>query len=91
MKIFAFVNLVFLERTVEKFRYLRLSTSHRKSRTKRHSQATSPPPTSSLQSPVLSEGRGSSSSVANTAGCYLMSNNDHDDEDFEEEPMKLFS
>lgn len=44
-----------------------------------------------LQSPVLSEGRSSTSSASNTAGCYLLSNNDHDDEDFEEEPIKLSS
>jgi len=24
-------------------------------------------------------------------GCYLTSSNDHDDEDFEEEPIKLWS
>jgi len=24
-------------------------------------------------------------------GCYLMANNEHDDEDFEEEPIKLWS
>lgn len=79
----------FGERTAEKLRYLRLSTAHRKSRSKRNSQA--PPSPNLLQSPVPSEGRSSTSSVSNTTGCYLMNNNDHDDEDFEEEPIKLWS
>lgn len=59
-------EISFLERTAEKLRYLRLSSGHRKSRSKRNSQA-SPSP-NLLQSPVLSEGRSSSSSASNATG-----------------------
>jgi len=55
-----------VERTAEKLRYLRLSTAQRKSRPKRNSQA--PPSPHLLQSPILSEGRSSTSSASNTTG-----------------------
>ena len=55
-----------LERTAEKLRQLRLSTSQRKSRTKRNSQAIPSP--NLLQSPVLSEGRSSTSSASTATG-----------------------
>ncbi|CAF1043949.1 unnamed protein product [Rotaria sp. Silwood1] len=87
-KTFSTNNQTFGERTAEKLRYLRLSSSIRKSRSKRHSQPSSP---NLLQSPVMSDVRNSTSSTSNTTGCYLMSTNDHDDEDFEEEPIKLWS
>ena len=61
-----FNEISLLERTAEKLRYLRLSSSHRKSRSKRNSQA-SPTP-NLLQSPVLSEGRSSTSSASNATG-----------------------
>ncbi|UJR22272.1 hypothetical protein I4U23_025332 [Adineta vaga] len=79
-------NQTFGEKTAEKLRYLRLSTAHRKNRQKRNSQI--PPSPNLLQSPMLSEPRGSTSSTSNTTG---LDNNDHDDEDFEEEPIKLCS
>ncbi|CAF4349469.1 unnamed protein product, partial [Rotaria sordida] len=75
-------------KTAEKLRYLRLSSSIRKNRSKRNSQPSS---AHFLQSPVITNGRNSTSSVSNTTGCYLMPTTDHDDEDFEEEPMKLWS
>jgi hypothetical protein len=98
-----------VEKTAEKLRYLRISTSTRKSRSKRSSQVPSSP--NHLQSPVTSEARTSTSSTSNATGnekikiiyfysreecclpqgCYLMTNNEHDDEDFEEEPIKLWS
>lgn len=56
------------ERTAEKLRYLRLSTAQRKSRLKRNSQA--PPSPHLLQSPVISEGRSSTSSASNTTGLF---------------------
>ena len=55
-----------VERTAEKLRYLRLSTAHRKSRLKRNSHA--PPSPNLLQSPPVSETRGSTSSTSNTTG-----------------------
>ncbi|CAF4099650.1 unnamed protein product [Rotaria magnacalcarata] len=86
-KTFSTTNQTFGEKTAEKLRYLRLSSTARKSRPKRSSQASS----SFLQSPGMSDTRNSSSSTSNTTGCYLISSNDHDDEDFEEEPIKLWS
>jgi hypothetical protein len=72
---------------------------------KRYSQ--SPQASNLLQSPVLNDLRNSTSSTSNTTGLieisfrmnsslfhigsYLMSNHDHDDEDFEEEPIKLWT
>jgi hypothetical protein len=53
-----------LEKTAEKLRYLRLSSSTRK-RSKRSSQVPSP---NHLQSPVSSEPRHSTSSVSNATG-----------------------
>ena len=57
---------IVVERTAEKLRYLRLSSVQRKSRSKRNSQA--PPSPNLLQSPVLSDGRNSTSSTSNSAG-----------------------
>ncbi|CAF1572007.1 unnamed protein product [Adineta steineri] len=85
-KTFSPNNQTFSEKTAEKLRYLRLSTSHRKNRSKRNSQV--PPSPHLLQSPELNDTRGSTSSTLNTTG---LENNDHDDEDFEEEPIKLCS
>ncbi|CAF3305391.1 unnamed protein product [Rotaria socialis] len=73
----------FSERTAEKLRHLRLSSAQRKHRLKRTSQNPSSP--NLLQSPGFTERRGSISSTSNTTG---LENTDHDDEDFEEEPMK---
>ncbi|CAF0875816.1 unnamed protein product [Rotaria sordida] len=87
-KTFSTNNQTFGEKTAEKLRYLRLSSSIRKNRSKRNSQPSS---AHFLQSPVITNGRNSTSSVSNTTGCYLMPTTDHDDEDFEEEPMKLWS
>ncbi|CAF0733693.1 unnamed protein product [Adineta ricciae] len=91
-------NQTFSERTAEKFRYLRLATSVKKNRSKRSSHGPVLPPSPNiLQSPINSELRDSTSSASNTTecfsskGCYLMTNNDHDDEDFEEVPIKLSS
>jgi len=58
--------LRFLERTAEKLRYLRLSSSTRKNRSKRTSQG--PPSPNLLQSPAISEARISTSSTSNTTG-----------------------
>ncbi|CAF4763620.1 unnamed protein product, partial [Rotaria sp. Silwood2] len=41
-----------------------------------------------LHSSVLIDGRSSASSTSNAT---VLENNDHDDEDFEEEPIKLWS
>ncbi|CAF0893458.1 unnamed protein product [Didymodactylos carnosus] len=79
-------NHTFAGRTAEKLRYLRLSGSSRKSRSKRGSQAPSP---NCLQSPVAGDGRSSSSSASNTTdsyfpGCYIAPA-DHEEEE-EQEP-----
>jgi hypothetical protein len=63
MKILVFFSSS--ERTAEKLRYLRLSTTTRKGRSKRTGHASSP---HLLQSPVLSEARSSTSSITNTTG-----------------------
>lgn len=55
-----------IERTAEKLRYLRLSSSIRKQRSKRNSQASTP--NNHLQSPVINEARNSTSSTSNTTG-----------------------
>ncbi|CAF0821175.1 unnamed protein product [Didymodactylos carnosus] len=73
-------NHTFAGRTAEKLRYLRLSGTSRKSRSKRGSQAPSP---NFLQSPVISEARGSTSSASNTTGCYIVST-DHEEEEEQE-------
>ncbi|UJR26831.1 hypothetical protein I4U23_008144 [Adineta vaga] len=91
-KTFSTNNQTFSERTAEKLRYLRLATSVKKNRSKRTGQGTAPPSSPNiLQSPVNSEPRDSTSSLSNTTGCYVMASNEHDDEDFEEEPIKLWS
>ncbi|CAF0998157.1 unnamed protein product [Adineta steineri] len=90
-KSFSANNQTFSERTAEKLRYLRLSTSVRKNRSKRNSQGIPPPSTPNvLQSPTASEPRNISQSGTNTTAqaCYIVTG---DDEDFEEEPIKLWS
>ncbi|CAF3544490.1 unnamed protein product [Rotaria sp. Silwood1] len=76
----------FGERTAEKLRHLRLTSVHRKSRPKRTSTIPSSP--NLLHSPVFIDGRSSASSTSNAT---ILENHDHDDEDFEEEPIKLWS
>ncbi|CAF1615730.1 unnamed protein product, partial [Adineta ricciae] len=85
-KTFSTNSQTFGEKTAEKLRYLRLSSAHRKHRVKRNSQAPTSP--NLLQSPTFNDARGSTSSASNTTG---LENNEHDDEDFEEEPIKLCS
>ncbi|CAF3971459.1 unnamed protein product [Rotaria magnacalcarata] len=82
-KSFSTNHQTFSERTAEKLRHLRLSSAQRKQRSKRASQNPSSP--SLLQSPGFTDRRGSISSTSNTTG---LENNDHDDEDFEEKPLK---
>ncbi|CAF4468005.1 unnamed protein product, partial [Rotaria sp. Silwood2] len=85
-KSFSTNHQTFSERTAEKLRHLRLSSVHRKSRPKRTIHAPSSP--NLLHSSVLIDGRSSASSTSNAT---VLENNDHDDEDFEEEPIKLWS
>jgi hypothetical protein len=63
---FEILFLGVIERTAGKLRNLRLSTTSRKSRSKRISHA--PPSPHLLQSPAMSEGRNSTSSASNTTG-----------------------
>ncbi|CAF1160041.1 unnamed protein product [Rotaria sordida] len=85
-KSFSGNHQTFSERTAGKLRHLRLSSVHRRSRPKRTSQGPSSP--NLLHSSVFIDARGSASSASNVT---VSENNDHDDEDFEEEPIKLWS